>query len=135
MQHAGTEGADRALRQWVRAGRTLVEAGEELAWLRREQGLSPEALARRTRLPATTIRTLESGSRRPTMEEFARLAAGLGLTAGPRDHSDRVNATTAGIEAGRPPSGHGPVDRVVTGRPGEKEGSCSDCHDRRWRFC
>jgi transcriptional regulator with XRE-family HTH domain len=82
MQHAGTEGADRALRQWVRAGRTLVEVGEELAWLRREQGLSPEALARRTRLPAATIRTLESGSRRPTMQEFARLAAGLGLTAG-----------------------------------------------------
>jgi transcriptional regulator with XRE-family HTH domain len=82
MNNAATEGADRALRQWVRAGRTLVEVGDEFAHLRRERGLSPEDLAQRAMLPLEAIRTLERGTRLPTREEFERLAPALGLTTG-----------------------------------------------------
>jgi transcriptional regulator with XRE-family HTH domain len=82
MNNAAAEGADQALRQWVRAGRTLVEVGEEFASLRRERGLSPEDLARRAMLSPEAIWMLESGTRLPTREEFERLAIGLELTAG-----------------------------------------------------
>jgi transcriptional regulator with XRE-family HTH domain len=82
MNQAATQQADRALRQWVRGGRTLVDVGEELAYQRHQRGLSPEDLAQRTGVPLATIRTLESGSRLPTKEEFEHLAAGIGLTAG-----------------------------------------------------
>jgi hypothetical protein len=43
MKNAATERGDRALRQWVRAGRTLVEVGDEFAYLRRECGRPAES--------------------------------------------------------------------------------------------
>jgi transcriptional regulator with XRE-family HTH domain len=72
---------DQALRWYVRGGRTLADVGTELAYLRRERGLSGEDLAQRGGLPRETVEVLESGARLPTSEEFARLATGLGLTA------------------------------------------------------
>jgi transcriptional regulator with XRE-family HTH domain len=71
--------ADRALRQWVRIGRTIVDVGAELDHLRHQRDLSADDLARRTTMPTDTIRAIESGSRWPTTEEFERLANGLGL--------------------------------------------------------
>jgi transcriptional regulator with XRE-family HTH domain len=80
MGQAAGEPGDQALGQYVRGGRTLADVGTELAYLRRERGLSPDDLARRGGLPRETVAVLEAGTRLPTSEEFMRLAAGLGLT-------------------------------------------------------
>jgi hypothetical protein len=68
MDEAASEGADQALNQYVKGGRTLVDVGTEFAHLRRERGLSQHDLARRATLP--------------TEREFGLLATGLELTAG-----------------------------------------------------
>lgn len=80
MGEGAAERGDQALRQHVRGGRTLGDVGIELAYLRRERGLSPEDLAQRGELSRETVQVLESGTRLPTSEEFTRLATGLGLT-------------------------------------------------------
>jgi hypothetical protein len=50
MGEAAAERGDQALRQYVKGGRTLSDVGTELAYLRREQGLSQEDLAQRAGL-------------------------------------------------------------------------------------
>jgi transcriptional regulator with XRE-family HTH domain len=82
MEQAAAEQADRALRQYVKGGRTLADIGVEFAYLRQERGLSQHALAQRATLPLATVRAIEAGRRLPTEREFARLATGLDLTAG-----------------------------------------------------
>ena len=82
MDEAASEGADQALNQYVKGGRTLVDVGTEFAYLRRERGLSQHDLARRATLPLETVRGIEAGARLPTGREFGLLATGLELTAG-----------------------------------------------------
>jgi ribosome-binding protein aMBF1 (putative translation factor) len=81
MDEATSQRADQALGQYVRGGRTLVDIGIELAYLRQQRGLSQRDLAQRARLVLGTVRAIESGTRLPTRREFMLLAAGLELTA------------------------------------------------------
>jgi ribosome-binding protein aMBF1 (putative translation factor) len=81
MDEAASQQADQALGQFVRGGRTLADIGTEFEILRRERGLSPEELAQRSTLPLGSVRAIESGTRLPTKEEFARLATALELSA------------------------------------------------------
>jgi DNA-binding transcriptional regulator YiaG len=81
MEKAASQRGDQALSQWVRGGRTLSVIGIEFAYLRRERGLSQQALAQRSTLPLETLQAIESGTRLPTKQEFALLATGLELTA------------------------------------------------------
>jgi transcriptional regulator with XRE-family HTH domain len=82
MDEAASEGADQALNQYVKGGRTLADIATEFAYLRRERGLSQHDLARRATLPLETVRGIEAGARLPTEREFALLASGLELTVG-----------------------------------------------------
>jgi ribosome-binding protein aMBF1 (putative translation factor) len=81
MDEAASQQADQALGHYVRGGRTLVDIGTEFEVLRRERGLTHEELAQRARLPLGSVRAIESGTRLPTKEEFARLATALELSA------------------------------------------------------
>ena len=82
MDETASEGADQALNQYVKGGRTLADIGTEFVYLRREQGLSQHDLALRATLPLETVQAIESRTRLPTKQEFALLASGLGMTAG-----------------------------------------------------
>lgn len=82
MDETASERADQALNQYVKGGRTLADLGTEFAYLRRERGLSQQDLALRATLPLEAVQAIESGIRLPTEQEFARLASGLGITAG-----------------------------------------------------
>jgi DNA-binding XRE family transcriptional regulator len=82
MEEAASEGADQALNQYVKAGRTLADIGTEFAYLRRERGLSQQDLALSAALPPETVQAIESGTRLPTKQEFPLLASGLELTVG-----------------------------------------------------
>jgi transcriptional regulator with XRE-family HTH domain len=82
MDEAACQRADQALSRYVRGGRTLADVGTELAYLRRERGLSLQALAQRATLSLEAVQAIESGRRLPSEQEFALLAAGLELTAG-----------------------------------------------------
>jgi DNA-binding transcriptional regulator YiaG len=82
MDETASEGADQALNQHVKGGRTLADIGTEFVYLRREQGLSQHDLALRATLPLETVQMIESGARLPTKQEFALLASGLEMTAG-----------------------------------------------------
>jgi transcriptional regulator with XRE-family HTH domain len=82
MEEAASERADQALSQYVKGGRTLDDIGTEFAYLRRDRGLSQHDLAQRATLPLESVEAIESGTRLPTKQEFALLAAGLELTAG-----------------------------------------------------
>jgi transcriptional regulator with XRE-family HTH domain len=82
MDEAASRRADQALSQYVKGGRTLADIGIEFVYLRRERGLSEQALAQRARVPLETVQAVESGRRLPTKQEFVLLATGLELTAG-----------------------------------------------------
>jgi len=60
-----------------RRGRRLL--GERLARLRREAGLSQEALAAKSGISRVTIARLEAGERDPHYETLRALAQGLGV--------------------------------------------------------
>jgi ribosome-binding protein aMBF1 (putative translation factor) len=80
MGETAAERADQALTRYVKGGRTVADIGIEVAYLRRERGLSHHDLAQRARLPLEVIQVIESGTRLPTKPEFAQLAHGLELT-------------------------------------------------------
>jgi transcriptional regulator with XRE-family HTH domain len=54
--------------------------GLRLQRLRRERGLTQEALARRARVPVRSLQQWEQGIRTPLLTGAARVAAALGVT-------------------------------------------------------
>jgi transcriptional regulator with XRE-family HTH domain len=59
-----------------------IAFGQRLQGLRRERGLSKEALASRAGMHATVIRRLERGAREPRISTVIRLARGLDVLPG-----------------------------------------------------
>ncbi len=57
------------------------EFGDRVRARRQKLGLSQEALALRAGIHRTYIGSLESGDRNPSLDNIARLAAGLGIDA------------------------------------------------------
>jgi transcriptional regulator with XRE-family HTH domain len=71
-------------------------AGEMVATIRRESGLSQAELARRAGLPRSVVNAYEHGARQPGVDALARLAAAAGLEIGvgrPRDWAEQVRAS------------------------------------------
>ncbi len=56
--------------------------GQRLRELRRERGVSQEALSRRTHIHIPTIGRLERGKQEPRLKTILRLADGLGVSPG-----------------------------------------------------
>ncbi len=69
MDDRATEGA---------AGSTTL--GKRILGLRTRRGWNQKELARRARLRPARLSTLESGAKRPNVEELARLAEALGVS-------------------------------------------------------
>lgn len=59
--------------------RTRLKAAANVRRLRREQGMTQEALAERAGLHPTYISTVESGDRNVTLDSLERLAKALGV--------------------------------------------------------
>src|SRR4051794_22827931 len=70
----------------VSTGASVAEAvsagrlGRRVRWLRRERGLTLEALAERSRVSRAMISKLERGEKNPTLVVAAKVAEGLGIT-------------------------------------------------------
>lgn len=59
---------------------TLADLGNRIIELRNRRGWNQKELARRAGLRAGRLSTLESGSKRPNLDEFARLADALDVS-------------------------------------------------------
>jgi transcriptional regulator with XRE-family HTH domain len=79
----------------------MMRFKDRLRELRKEQGLTQEALADRAGMPVTSLRGHEQGQRTPTWASVVRLAYGLGVTVDTFSDCDEVAIGTP-VKKARP---------------------------------